>query len=100
MKDLIVDNPNLECCRDGERRRTRSHRTAAALATGVVRTAEPHLFTGNTVVIDHGVGRYSLLAHLSQFNVKQGDRVRRGHIVGCVGAMVASRARICTGAYA
>lgn len=58
----------------------------AAPATGVVTIAEPLFFTGNTVVIDHGLGLYSLLAHLSKCVVKAGDRVRRGQIVGFVGA--------------
>lgn len=55
-------------------------------ATGVVALAAPLFFTGNTVVIDHGLGLYSLLAHLSKFAVKEGERVRRGQVVGAVGA--------------
>lgn len=58
----------------------------AAPATGVVTAAESLFFTGNTLVIDHGLGLYSLLAHLSKFAVQAGDRVRRGQIVGFVGA--------------
>ena len=66
--------------------RAKAGTPVAAPATGVVRIAEPLFFTGNTVVIDHGLGLYSLLAHLSKFNVKEGDLVRRAHIVGFVGA--------------
>ena len=43
-------------------------------------------FSGNTVVIDHGMGLFSMLAHLSEINVHEGDRVPAGHIVGRVGA--------------
>jgi len=43
-------------------------------------------FTGNTVVIDHGVGLQSLFAHLSRMEVHEGDVVTRGQIVGAVGA--------------
>jgi hypothetical protein len=57
-----------------------------APAAGVVALADSLYFTGNTVVIDHGLGLYSLLAHLSKFTIKDGDRVRRGQIVGFVGA--------------
>lgn len=43
-------------------------------------------FTGNTIVIDHGLGLFSLLAHLSSFAVGEGDRVAAGQFVGAVGA--------------
>jgi murein DD-endopeptidase MepM/ murein hydrolase activator NlpD len=43
-------------------------------------------FTGNTVVIDHGAGLYSLLAHLSKIAVREGDPIERGALVGNVGA--------------
>lgn len=66
--------------------RSKTGTPVAAPATGVVTAAESLFFTGNTLVIDHGLGLYSLLAHLSKFAVKAGDRVRRGQIVGFVGA--------------
>jgi murein DD-endopeptidase MepM/ murein hydrolase activator NlpD len=43
-------------------------------------------FSGNTVVIDHGAGLFSLLAHLSEMSVKRGDEVDAGEIVGKVGS--------------
>jgi hypothetical protein len=58
----------------------------AAPAAAVVALAAPLYFTGNTVVLDHGLGLYSLLAHLSDFTVKEGDVIQRGHVVGTVGA--------------
>jgi murein DD-endopeptidase MepM/ murein hydrolase activator NlpD len=57
-----------------------------APAAGIVVLSASLYFTGNTVVIDHGLGLYSVLAHLSEFAVKQGDRVERGDRVGLVGA--------------
>lgn len=66
--------------------RSKAGTPVAAPATGVVTAAESLFFTGNTVVIDHGLGLYSLLAHLSKFAVQTGDRVRRGQIIGFVGA--------------
>ena len=42
-------------------------------------------FTGNTVIIDHGLGMFSMLAHLSRIDVA-GDTVAGSQIVGLVGA--------------
>ncbi len=42
-------------------------------------------FTGNTVVLDHGLGLYSLLAHLQEIGVQEGDHLTRGDLVGLVG---------------
>ena len=53
---------------------------------GRVVLADDLYFTGGTVVIAHGAGLYSLLAHLSRRDVSTGDRVRRGQRVGAVGA--------------
>jgi murein DD-endopeptidase MepM/ murein hydrolase activator NlpD len=53
---------------------------------GRVRLAEDLYFSGKTVIIDHGLGLFSLFAHLSDFRVKEGDRVGTGDIIGLVGA--------------
>lgn len=53
---------------------------------GVVVLAENLYFSGNTVVIDHGLGLFSLFAHLSAFEVHEGDTVATNDLVGLVGA--------------
>jgi murein DD-endopeptidase MepM/ murein hydrolase activator NlpD len=58
----------------------------AAPADGVVVLADDLFFTGTTVVIDHGRGLYSVLAHLSTAAVRVGATVARGEIIGEVGA--------------
>lgn len=40
---------------------------------------------GNTVILDHGQGLFSLYAHLSQINVTLGDMVRQDKTVGLSG---------------
>lgn len=40
---------------------------------------------GNVIIVDHGYNYKSLYAHLSGFNVKRGQRVTRGQIIGFVG---------------
>jgi murein DD-endopeptidase MepM/ murein hydrolase activator NlpD len=64
---------------------------------GEVVLAEDLYFSGNTVVLDHGAGLYSLFAHLSKTNVGLGSRVARGDVLGEVGAPGASPVPICTG---
>ncbi len=58
----------------------------ASPAAGLVALAEPLYFTGNTVIVDHGLGLYSLLAHLSRLDVAAGDHVSAGEVVGLTGA--------------
>jgi murein DD-endopeptidase MepM/ murein hydrolase activator NlpD len=53
---------------------------------GRIVCARDLFFTGNTVVIDHGLGVFSLLAHLSRMDVKEGDMVSGGQLLGLVGA--------------
>ncbi len=43
-------------------------------------------FTGETVIIDHGLGLFSLMAHLSSMAVHAGDAVTAGQVLGAVGA--------------
>ena len=53
---------------------------------GRVVIARPLYFSGNTVIVDHGLGLFSMLAHLSAIDVREGERVNAGHVVGKVGA--------------
>ena len=41
---------------------------------------------GKHIIIDHGYGYTSIYAHLSNFNVRVGQRVQRGDIIGFVGS--------------
>ncbi len=58
----------------------------AAPNTGRVVLADNLYYSGNTVILDHGLGLYSYFAHLSEFLVWEGDMVTAGTIVGKVGA--------------
>jgi hypothetical protein len=54
--------------------------------SGRVVLVASYYFTGDTVVIDHGLGLFSLFAHLSAIDVHDGDLVKAGDLVGAVGA--------------
>ncbi len=53
---------------------------------GRVVLAEDLYFSGNTIVLDHGLGMFSLLAHLSRIDVTAGQDVARGALLGISGA--------------
>ncbi len=53
---------------------------------GVVVLSRKCYLSGNTLVIDHGAGLFTLYAHLSKFKVKEGQKVRKGQVIGLAGA--------------
>ena len=58
-----------------------------APAAGVITFAGPDLYlTGGTVLLDHGHGVSSNFLHLSRIDVKVGERVEPGQVIGAVGA--------------
>ncbi len=57
-----------------------------APAAGVVTFARPDLYlTGGTVLLDHGHGLSSNFLHMSRIDVKVGQRVAKGDVIGQVG---------------
>lgn len=57
-----------------------------ATADGLVQSAGWNGNYGNLLVVDHGFGIQTRYGHLSKFAVREGDRVRRGQIIGHVGS--------------
>jgi murein DD-endopeptidase MepM/ murein hydrolase activator NlpD len=57
-----------------------------APADGVITFANPGLYlTGGTLLLDHGFGLSSNFLHLSRIDVKVGQRVRQGQVIGAAG---------------
>lgn len=57
-----------------------------ASQSGKVVLAENLYYSGNTVVIDHGYGIYTMYCHFSEIGVTAGDKVEAGAEIGKVGA--------------
>ena len=58
----------------------------AAPADGRVIETYEYFFNGKTVIVDHGEGLLSLYCHLSRIDVKPGEAIRRGTVLGLVGS--------------
>ena len=58
-----------------------------ATGDGVIsRMTSDYTGYGNRIEIDHGFGYVTLYGHMSKFNVKPGQRVKRGDVIGYVGS--------------
>lgn len=57
-----------------------------AANSGVVVLARRLYFEGNCVIVDHGLGLYTLSMHLSRIDVREGQRVSTGQTLGLSGA--------------
>jgi murein DD-endopeptidase MepM/ murein hydrolase activator NlpD len=57
-----------------------------APAPGTVIDAGDFFFNGNTVFIDHGQGLITMYCHMSRIDVKPGQRVATGEVIGAVGS--------------
>lgn len=61
---------------------------AAVLAanSAVVVLVDTLYFAGKTVVLDHGLGLFTIYSHLSQVSALEGDSIPKGRVIGRVGA--------------
>jgi murein DD-endopeptidase MepM/ murein hydrolase activator NlpD len=54
--------------------------------SGVVVLARPLYYEGNCVIVDHGLGLWTISMHLSRIDVKEGQHVVTGELLGLSGA--------------
>jgi murein DD-endopeptidase MepM/ murein hydrolase activator NlpD len=54
--------------------------------SGVVRLAKNLFYSGNIVIVDHGINIFTLYAHLSGIQVKNSQQIARGQQIGLSGA--------------
>ncbi|MFQ6083971.1 MAG: M23 family metallopeptidase [Candidatus Aminicenantia bacterium] len=57
-----------------------------APADGTILSASYNKDLGKTLILDHNFGFTTLYGHLSKFNVKPGQKVKRGDIIGYIGS--------------
>ena len=57
-----------------------------AVNDGEVKTTAGLIDYGNTIIIDHGLGIFSLYLHLNTFKVSEGQKVKRGDLIGYSGS--------------
>ena len=53
---------------------------------GIVRLATEQFFSGKSILIDHGLGLFTMYFHLSEMLVTEGEIVERGAVIGSVGS--------------
>ncbi len=57
-----------------------------AMNDGMVRLTADHFFSGKGVIVDHGLGLFSMYFHLSGVDVEHGQVVKKGQVLGKVGS--------------
>ena len=57
-----------------------------ATADGTILVSETREYYGKMIIIDHGFGWSTRYGHLASFNVHEGQRVKRGDLIGFVGS--------------
>jgi len=57
-----------------------------AANAGIVRLAKNLYYSGNHVIVDHGLGLFTNYSHLSEFQVSPGQHVEKGQVIGYAGS--------------
>ncbi len=65
---------------------SRKHAKVPAANNGMVVFADSLGIYGNTIIIDHGLGLYSMYSHLSEMTAEKGEMVAKGAIIGHTGS--------------
>jgi murein DD-endopeptidase MepM/ murein hydrolase activator NlpD len=66
-----------------------------ATGDGTVTTASMATGTGNHVIINHGYGYETVYMHMVRIKTREGERVKRGEVIGWVGSTGASTGPHC-----
>ncbi len=80
-----VYNGSLNGYHSGTDFRAKVGTSVIASNDGVVALVKDRFYAGGTVILDHGHGVYSCYYHMSKFNVKKGEVVKRSQLLGLSG---------------
>lgn len=82
-----VYNGELKSFHSGLDYRANESTDLFATNNGIIVLAEPLHFTGNTIIIDHGKGLFTIYGHMSKFNSKivVGGPIKKGQLLGRAG---------------
>lgn len=79
-------NGSLKSYHGGVDFRAKTPTPILAANDGIVVLAKDRYYAGGTIIIDHGEGIYSCYFHLSRYDAKVGDYVKRGDTIALSGA--------------
>ncbi|MCD6174097.1 MAG: M23 family metallopeptidase [Sulfurimonas sp.] len=80
-----VYNDTLKGYHSGTDFRAKVGTPIVASNDGVVVLAKDRFYAGGTVLIDHGQGVYTCYYHMSKFDVKVNQKIKKGKIIGLSG---------------
>jgi hypothetical protein len=81
-----VLNGRLKSYHNGVDFRAPTGTPVTAANDGIVRFAQNLFYSGNHLILDHGLGLFTGYSHLSAFSVQPGQRVHKGQEIGLAGA--------------
>jgi Peptidase family M23 len=81
-----VFNGELKSHHTGVDFRAQTGDPVCAANSGVVRLAKDLFYSGNAVILDHGAGVFTSYSHLSRIDIKLGQKIHKGQVLGLAGA--------------
>ncbi|MDX9715275.1 MAG: M23 family metallopeptidase [Dissulfurispiraceae bacterium] len=81
-----IINKSITSIHRGIDMRARTGDLVRAANTGKVVLAKELFYGGNTVIVDHGLGIFTIYMHLSEFKAMEGDIISKNQVLGLAGS--------------
>lgn len=79
-------NQKVDSRHKGTDYRSPAGKPVRTINSGLVVLADELFYGGNTVMVNHGGGIFSIYMHLSEFKIEVGERVSKNDVIGLVGS--------------